>query len=227
MSKRLSDEQINQLLGDEEEVVAQESVAITGASGATFNVANVDEAGWFNDNKTRYLDEYRFENVADLQDLDRLLGLELLSYRYVSWMLAGGLDYDGQFIDDKAVRDHKQKIDQEIRLVKAHMGMDRKGRIEEESQSAAEYLRNLLQRGREFGVHRDAQIAKAMDLLMELSKLVGLHDRSDEEERNHLGVEPVQILEWIREVALPEYRAIDDAFRVNQKLWIRDVSTVR
>jgi hypothetical protein len=226
LSKELSDEELLAMLGEDEIVVSAPTVEVKGASGAVFTVANQMEADWFMENKQRYLEQYRFGNVADMQDLDRLLGLELLSYRYASWMLQGGVDYDGQFIDDKAIRDHKQKIDQEIRLVKASMGMDRKGRVESEQQSTAEYLKNLLRRAQEFGIHRDHQIAKSIDLMNEVSKLVGLHDRSDEEEKHHLGVSAEQILAWLRDVALPEYRAIDDAFRANQRLWIQDVSHV-
>jgi hypothetical protein len=220
----LTEKQLQDLL-EAEEGVASTSVEVKGASGATFRVMNQDEADWFDDNKDKYLEQYRFGNVADMQDLDRLLGLELMSYRYSSWLLQG-IDYEGMAFDEKAVRDHKQKIDQEIRLVKAHMGMDRKGRVESEQQSTAEYLKNLLRRGKEFGVHRDTQIAKAMDLMSEVSKLVGLHDRSDEEEMHHLGVSSDQIIDWLRDVAIPEYLAIDDAFRKNQRLWIKDVAHV-
>jgi hypothetical protein len=110
--------------------------------------------------------------------------------------------------------------------VKASMGMDRKGRVSDEQQSTADFIRTLLGRAREFGVHRDEQIAKAMDLMSEIQKLVGLHDRSDEEEQHQLGVDAEHILDWLRSVALPEYKAIDAAFRKNQKLWIRELSNV-
>ena len=78
-------------------------------------------------------------------------------------------------------------------------------------------------RAKEFGVHRDEQNAKSQDLFNELKKLVGLYRRTDEEERKHLSVDLPDILEWIENVAIPEYDAIDDNFRKNQKLWIRDI----
>lgn len=221
----LSDEEILKRLGEatEKESSAAIHETVQGASGATFEVLDLGEATWFQMNLARYQSEYLFENVADLQDLDRLLALELLSYRYASWLLRGS-DYDDEQFDEKAVREHKQKIDSEIRLVKKHMGMDRKGRVESESQSVSDYLTALLRRAKEFGVHRDNEIAKAIDLFHELEKLMGLMQRTDDEEAKHLGVSPEQVLEWIREVAIPEFRAIDDAFRVNQRLWIKEVS---
>lgn len=204
---------------DEDEV---ETISVKGASGTEFHGLTPEEALWFNTMQNRYSEEYRFENIADLQDLDRLLGLELLSYRYASWLIRG-VDSRGAAFDDKAVRDHKQKIDQEIRLLKQHMGMNRKNRVESEQESVSDYLRNLLRRAQEFGVHRDHQISKAVDLLMELRKLVGLHERCDEEERRHLGVDIDQIYNWIKDVAIPEFDSIDAAFRKNQKLWIREI----
>jgi hypothetical protein len=196
---------------------------VRGESGTEFEVLTPDEKDYFETNLTKYKSEYRFENVSDLQDLDRLLTLELLTYRYTAWLMKGS-DYDGLQFSEKDVRDHKQKVDTEIRLLKKNMGMDRKGRIESESESMAEYLRNLLRRAGEFGVHRDNQIAIALDLFNDLKTMIGVHDRTDEEERRHLGVSEPQIMEWIRNEAIPRYDAIDNEFRVNQRMWIKDVS---
>lgn len=224
MAEELSDEELLALINDEvDDDPPARMVKVEGASGTEFWVHGIEEQAWFETNLERYLGEYKFENIADLQDLDRMLGMELLSYRYASWMIRGH-DYEGLEFDEKFVRDHKQKMDQEIRLTKQHMGMNRKARVESEQQSVADFLENLLRRAEEFGVHRDAQIAKSFDLLQEIIKLVSLHDRTDEEERHHLGVGADQILQWIREVAAPEFQAIDDAFRKNQRLWIQDIA---
>jgi len=218
-----TDEELAELLEEDEEGVFEpELITVKGASGVELFEIYQQEAEWFEANLKKYLEEYRFDNVSDLQDLDRLLGLELLSYRYAHWMIRG-VDYDGLAFDEKSVRDHKDKIDKEIRLIKSHMGMNRKSRVESEQQSVSEYLSELLRRAKEFGIHRDKQIAKALDLMGELKKLVGLHDRTDEEERTLLGVHADQIIDWIRTVAIPEYDAIDDAFRKNQRLWIKKV----
>lgn len=219
--KKITDDELLELLGGDAPV--RQLIKVKGVAGSEYKVFNKDEAKWFKENLKRYQEEYRFDNVSDLQDLDRLMVMELLAYRYGSW-LSQGADYDGMIFDEKAVRDHKQKTDQEIRLHKASMGMARKARVESEQQSTGDYLRNLLRRAEEFGVHRDAQIAKSIDVLMELKKLIGLHEKCDEEERKHLGVELEDIFEWIRDIAIPEYEKIDDAFRKNQVLWIQEVS---
>jgi hypothetical protein len=196
---------------------------VHGASGTCFFVMGEEEKQWFESNMASYRAGYKFEDIADLQDLDRLLGLELLSYRYTAWLVKGS-NYEGMGFIEKDIRSSKDSIDKEIRVLKSHMGMDRKHRMTAESESVADYLRNLKQRAYDFGVHRDNQIAVAIDLFNELKKMVGLHDRMDEEERRMLGVSQDEIFEWIRTTAIPRYDEIDDSFRKNQKLWIREVS---
>lgn len=221
MSDRPTDDELLALLGEDEEEDAV--IVVEGSSGSEFHLLSFEEARWFELSLERYQEQYHFDNIADLQDLDRLLGLELLSYRYANWLLRES-DYDGNPFDDKAVREHKDKIDKEIRGIKIHMGIGRKTRVESEQQSVADYLGDLLGRANEFGVHRDEQNAKILDLFNELKKLVGLYLRTDEEERKQLGVSLEDILKWLIEIAIPEYDAIDDHFRKNQKMWIKDIA---
>lgn len=201
----------------------EEVLEVKSAGGLVLSVVGQREKEWFETVLKKYQQEYLFENIADLQDLDRLMGLELLSYRYTIWLVMGH-NYAGKTIIDKDIRVGKEKWDTEIRLLKNHMGMDRKNRMQAESESTGDFLKNLLRRAHEFGIHRDHQIAKAMDLIYELSKLVGLHDRTDAEEQSSLGVTEHQIIGWIREVVVPEFMEIDAAFRKNQKLWIKDLT---
>lgn len=221
MSDQPTDDELLRLLGEDEE--EQAFVVVEGAAGTQYHLLNMEEGRWFEVSLERYTEQYHFENIADLQDLDRLLGLELLSYRYANWLLREA-DYDGNPFDDKAVREHKDKVDKEIRGIKQHMGVGRKTRVESESQSVSDYLQDLLGRATEFGVHRDEQNAKILNLFMELKKLIGLHQRTDEEEQKELQVSLEDIYTWIVEVAIPEFDALDDHFRKNQLMWIRDIA---
>lgn len=222
MSEQPTDDELLALLGDDE--AAEDAfVVVEGSSGSRFHLLNMEEGRWFEISLERYTEQYHFDNIADLQDLDRLLGLELLSYRYANWLLREA-DYDGNPFDDKAIREHKDKIDKEIRGIKQHMGIGRKARVESESQSVSDYLQDLLGRAGEFGVHRDDQNAKILNLFMELKKLVGLFQRTDEEERKELEVGMDDIFKWIVEVAIPEFDALDDHFRENQRMWIKDIA---
>ena len=221
MSEQPTDDELLALLGEDEEEDA--FVVVEGAAGTAYHLLNMEEGRWFELSLERYTEQYHFENIADLQDLDRLLGLELLSYRYANWLLRES-DYDGNPFDDKAVREHKDKVDKEIRGIKQHMGVGRKTRVESESQSVSDYLQDLLGRATEFGFHRDEQNAKILNLFMELKKLIGLHQRTDEEEQKELGVSLEDIYVWIVDVAIPEFDRLDDHFRVNQRMWIKDIA---
>lgn len=201
---------------------APSSKTVVGATGTKFDVLADIEVEWWNRARKLYLDQYKFDNIADLQDLDRLLQSELLSFRWGNW-LAREADYDSNVIDEKVVRTSLMEKDRELRLLKKHMGMDRKGRVESESQSTADYLAELKRRAKEFGVHRNSQVAKAIDLFMDLKTLIGLNGRTDDQEQAELGVTEHDIIEWIRETAIPEYEDIDAAFRKNQTLWIRNM----
>ena len=201
---------------------ARSSKIVVGATKTEFEVLDDIEVKWWERALNGYLDQYKFDNIADLQDLDRLLRSELLSFRWGNW-LAREADYDGNVIDEKVVRSSLMEKDRELRLLKKHMGMDRKGRIESESQSTADYLSELKRRAKEFGVHRNHQVAKAIDLFMDLKTLVGLNERTDPQEQAELAVTEHDIIQWVREHAIPEYEAIDDAFRQNQSLWIRNL----
>ncbi len=198
---------------------------VVGASGAIFEVLNDAEHKYWNKAREKYLDQYKFENVSDLQDMDRVLVGEILSFRWGSWLVKEA-DYDGRSIEEIEDKLKRQKLDldKETRLLKEKMGLNRAHRQDSEQQSTADYLESLLRHAEEFGVHRDEQIAKAIDLLHEVFTQVGLYNRTDEEERAHLKINPEDIMKWLIEVAKPEFDAIDAAFRVNQRLWIRDLS---
>jgi hypothetical protein len=181
-----------------------------------------EEAVWFEESLDRYKEQYNFDNIADMQDLDRLLSMELLSYRYANWMIRE-TDYEGAQYDDKAVRETKDRIDKQILQLKAHLGIGRKNRVESEQQSVSDYMGELLKRANQFGVHRDSQNAEILNWFMELRAKVGLHERSDDEERTHNRVHIDQIYEWIKDELLPAVDKLDDNFRENQKYWIKDL----
>lgn len=198
---------------------------VVGASGAIFEVLNDPEREYWNKAREKYLDQYKFENVSDLQDMDRVLVGEILSFRWGSWLVKEA-DYDGRSIEEIEDKLKRQKLDldKETRLLKEKMGLNRAHRQDSEQQSTAEYLEALLRHAGEFGIHRDEQISKAIDLLHEVFTQVGLYTRTDEEERAHLKINPEDIMKWLIEVAKPEFDAIDAAFRVNQRIWIKDLS---
>src|SRR4051812_44615736 len=76
---------------------------VTLCSGETLRVQTAVEQRWFNETKTKYLTETRFTDTTDMQDMDRLLCLELLMFRW-NQHLASGYDYQGALVDDDLLR---------------------------------------------------------------------------------------------------------------------------
>ena len=190
-------------------------------SGATAKVMSAEEAQWFNNSRDRYLDETRFTENTDVQDLDRLVQLELLLFRWNQWMLAG-VDYEGAVVNEtELARKVKDQTDS-INRLKEQMGLSKKAR-DSHAASVSDRWDDIKRRAKEFGYHREEQLRTALVLVNELSAVVGAYDRSDPEERARLGFESeAQILDWVRGTLLPEFRAIDDHFRANtQRLWNR------
>lgn len=195
-------------------------VAVVLASGQRLQVQGADEASFFNDTRDKYLAENRFTDVTDLQDLDQLLILELMVHRWSMWT-ASGRDYDGNIIGEDAYVKSLREYSQQIGNLKNRMALSRGEREKAEHESVGAYLVELQRRAKEFGIHRENQLGKALELAHQLGSILGAYDRADEEEREHMGLtKDNDILDWVREVFIPEFKGIDAHFRqTQQKFW--------
>jgi hypothetical protein len=211
------------LSADEFDGIAR--VEVTMVSGETVRVLGDVEARWFNTTRDSYLDQLLFTETTDLRDLDRLLVLELMVFRWTQ-QLAAGQDYIGMEVDDDQIRKNIKEYSEAVTKIKESMGLTKKAR--DDAANAGDFstwLANLKTRAREFGIHREHQLSKALVLINELSSIVSAFDRSDEEERSKLGWEnEKEIVDWVRSTMLPEFRAVDEHFRVNQqRYWVRSI----
>jgi hypothetical protein len=111
----------------------------------------------------------------------------------------------------------------ELRQLKKQLGLDKATRDKEKGDdSIPNYLQNLLIRAREFGVMREKQLDKALELFQQLRALVTLYQNCDEVERRELNVTVDDLMEWMTTIAFPEFEAVDAYFREHQqRLWIR------
>lgn len=192
---------------------------VTFTSGAEAQVMTAKEADWFVESRDRYLKETRFTENTDLQDLDRLLGLELLLFRWTQHQMSG-MDYDKNLVNDAELRRNIKDQSEAINKLKEQMGLSKKAR-DSKASSVEDRWTDLLTRAKEFGIHRETQLSKALSLCNELSAIIGSYDRADEEERRKLGFESeADILMWVRETFLPEFHEVDQHFRDNvQRYW--------
>lgn len=190
-------------------------------TGSELKVQGRDEEKFYNQQKNKYLKENRFDAVSDLADLDALLMHELLDFRY-STQLASGMNYEGLFLNYAAEEQLRQNKLAEARVIgdlKRSLALNRASRDASQG-STADYIADLLKRAKEFGVNRDNQIVKAIVLANELRSIVETFDRSNDVERRVVGIESADdIVQWVRDVFIPGFDSVDQAFRQNQRLW--------
>lgn len=197
-----------------------EKVEVNGPSGATFVVFKGHEEDYFNETVKRYLEDNKFVNISDLQDLDQVMKMELLAYRWGYWLM-NGMDYWGQpFIEDD-IRKSLTEMSKEIRLLKKSLGMDKTSRDRDKGESIVSYIENLKERAKEFGVMRNEQAVMAINLWKELEGKITLYENADEIEKRELEADFNDIYKWLIETAFPKFNKIDEDFRsTSQRYWI-------
>jgi hypothetical protein len=199
----------------------QGMVQVSMPSGANFPV-HEEEVAYITERAGLYLAQNHFTNISDLQDVDRMLILELMVYRWGSW-LSRSRDWWGDTIDDDKVQKSLNAYSTELRQLKKQLGLDKATRDKEKGEdSVASYIANLQSRAREFGVMRENQLAKALELFHQMKALITLHVNCDEIERREMHLTTDDVLEWLVTIAFPEFDALDQYFREHQqKFWIR------
>jgi hypothetical protein len=209
-------------VGDEIQLV--DGISVRLPSGANFVTLTNEEANYLNERVERYLKDNRFVNVSDFQDIDKMVTFELFMHRWSLW-LSRGMDYYGQEIDGRVLAAQLATYSTELRLLKKNLGIDKPARDRQRGdESITTYLANLRERAREFGVMRNHQFDKALELWRQLIALIIFHDNSDDIERRENHVTQDDVFEWLRTIAIPEFNAIDSEFRkAKQKMWVRQM----
>jgi hypothetical protein len=196
--------------------------AVTTPTGSDLNLQTEGEAQWYEKQRDQYLKDNRFVNVSDLEDLSRLLTLEIMVYRWTTW-LTQGFDYIAGLINQTELKNSIKEFSTEIRLVKASLGIDRVTRERDKGETVGDYTAMLLKRAKEFGIHRNQQYAQAVTFLWQLISDVQTYDRCDAQEREELDLSPETIVGYIRDTITPEWDAINKSFRKQQTIWIADL----
>lgn len=191
-------------------------------TGSDLHLMTLEEAEWYGERRDRYLKDNHFPNVSDLQDLDRLLALEVMLYRWILWM-ARGFDYGNVLVDQGALKNSIREYSVETRQLKLALGIDKATRDKDKGESLPDYIANLLNRAKEFGYHRNDQYAMVVTKFYELHTMVMTYDRCDQEEREILDLSLETIFQWIRDNVLADFDALSAGFRKQQAIWIREM----
>lgn len=189
-------------------------------SGNPFPTMNDGEVDFLNRLIDGYL-EMHFEHVSDLSELDRLVQMELLSFRWNTW-LGLGEDYNGKGLDPKLTGQAKD-LSLEIRQVKSKLGIDKTTRDRARGEgSVHQRMTTILQRAIAFGLHRCEMVERALELQFELIAMTQLHVNLKEhpEEQKEMRVTAEDICTWVFETLKPEFEEIDEHFRTHhQHIW--------
>lgn len=200
-----------------------DEIIVTLPSGAPFPVLNEDEEQFLNDKMGMYTSTFKFENVSDLGELDRVITFELLVYRYGVW-LGRRADYDGKPVDERDLRKDLKDASLELRQVKKALGIDKVTRDKERGEgSLHEYKQKLLQRAKQLGIHREHQLDFALELMNQTIGLLNRHKNATPEEQREFRCSESDLIDWMWTVMKPEFEAIDAHFRANtQRYWVQE-----
>lgn len=193
-------------------------------SGAIQPVQTLDEADHLSSRVQQYMEHMQLTNISDLSSLDTVLVMELMVYRWGIW-LGQGYDYANSPIDEVLFQRELSSYSTELRQLKKMLGIDKPSRDRQMGEgSISHYWSNLLERAKAFGVMRNLQFDRALELINELMGMLTFHDNATEEERAEFHITEADLLDWIRTVLVPEYQVIDEHFReTEQRFWIREM----
>jgi hypothetical protein len=196
-------------------------VAVQLPSGATYPVFE-EEVDYFQERVELYMTQNHFPNISDKQDVDRMMMLELFVYRWGTW-LSQQRDWWNEPIDANEIQKALNATSTELRQLKKLLGIDKLARDRQKGEdSVGAFIANILFRAKEFGVMRETQLAKALELFQQMSALLTLHLNTDEVEQREMRVTTEDLIEWLRDICVPEFEEIDAYFRKNrQSTWIR------
>lgn len=190
-------------------------------SGSELQVRNDDEKKYYDSRKVLYVKENQFETTTDKVDLDNVLFLELLLWRWQTW-LSQGRDYDLSILSASQEEQYRRNIHDTQKLLleaKTKLGMTREARLDKTA-TAHDFIQNLLRRAHGFKLSRDAQGERAVTLFRELQSIVRTFDRSNENERRVVGIESEEdIVDWLRNEAFAKFDEIDIEYRKEQAKW--------
>jgi hypothetical protein len=193
-------------------------------SGKPIEVQSRLEVEWFTETRDTYLHELKFTEATDLRDVDRLLVLELMMFRWTQW-LAKGKTYDGDLTEDEQLRRNIKEYSDQINKVKDSMGLNKKSRDATANDgNFADWLDDTKRRAKLFGVHRVKQSTMSITLLKEVCAVADTFYRADAEERQKAGYKTdADVVKWIVTKVKPRFDELDAYFLEHeQRFWLKD-----
>jgi hypothetical protein len=189
--------------------------------GGTLDVMGDAERNWYEQQRDLYMSQNDYTQASDIAELDRLLLMELMVFRWSQW-LASGKEYDGTLIDDPTrLRRATQDFSVQILKIKEGLRLDRKAREADTGETFADRWQWLTRHAKQLGVTRERQLGVALELMNEIFSIISIYDRCNAEERKKLELDDeAAVVEHIRALR-PRYDEVDEHFRTHQqRFWI-------
>lgn len=202
-----------------------QSHSVYTLTGQVLDVLTAEEKSMYETAQLKYTTENTFTDASDMRSLERLLMLELLSFRYHGY-LASGLGPDGNpSMPSEEANYHKHLKEMAISISNTakELGLLKSQKDKERFDTVGAYITDLLNRGEEMGINRENMLDKALELTKELFAKTGAYSRANESERRKMGLDNADVIvDWINNIMKPEFDAVDEHFQEHQqKLWIR------
>lgn len=204
-----------------------ELLTVTSVAGFELPVLEEAEKTFYERMRDQYVTEYVMTDPSDIADLDNILTYELMCFRLTTQLGRGYGSHRIPFSprDISSLQKTLKEASEHLAKLKDALGVSKSAREKAAGEDVASYVRNLLARAEEFGIHRDEQRMEAIALMYEVGSVVGTYLRCNELERGKTDYKTAEdVLAWINGTVVPRFQQLDEDFRANQQSsWIGEL----
>ncbi len=203
---------------------------VTLPSGAQWSVSTQAEVEFVTALTNQYAEQFGFDNISDLADLDKVVRNEFLLFRWESQLgsgvileptgprplSAGELDALAKRVENKST---------ENRQLKRQLQLDATSRSKTSGKgSPAAWFEGVLDAAERFGIHRNEQAALAIQLAMDLIGRAEFVQRASRTEQEIVGITETGVLEYIMGDFRDTFLKFAEKWEEEeQQYWVQDI----
>lgn len=196
-------------------------------SGAPILVLTRGEAEWVQRNAALYAEQFGFQNVSDLNDLDGIIRAELMLFRWELWQTRGR-DYHGRRLTGMELETYarlSKERQTEVRHQKKQLQLDATTRSKVSGKgSPAQWFDELLDAAHKMAIHRNMQAALAIELAMDLISRAQFIQKASPEEQRIVDITEANLVQFIVEEFAPRFMELDEKFQMEeQQYWVQAI----
>lgn len=211
--------------------------AVRLPAGGELHLHGLDEVALWEESAQRYIDDYALEQQNDLMLVGAILSQQLAMFRAQKRLNGMEPDLDAQGTptgrytnttptpaEMSAAQSTITKAAEEIRELEKALGIDKKTREAGGQHTVAQYVGDLKQAAREYGIHLSRRLTAYEAFNMELRWKLRLLLNGDPEDRSYHRLTPQSICDWARE-ELADLEEVDKTYaREKGKIFVGRLS---